>query len=237
MDAWLLDPATRQFRHLPGMPAAVHLKFTSMAWANDGRLVMLAQSGGPGGDRDLVAIWKPGQRQIAVRDLLGQQKVTNSAPGSCPELSARGRHRCTCRRTASCRISSLARLCAMGGHAVDYVSRRPLRRVGRVLLAVTVVQGLCSCGSASSYGAAIGHGPTAEDAVASYLQACGSDYTIAKGPYDADKATTPYASYAQMVEYTLNVKNNGEGALAFLWVGRRTARSSWQTLGQPGTGP
>jgi hypothetical protein len=66
-DVWLLEPATRQFRHLPDMPAAVHLKFTSMAWASDGRLVMLAQTGGPSGDRNLVAVWTPGQRQIALR--------------------------------------------------------------------------------------------------------------------------------------------------------------------------
>jgi hypothetical protein len=66
-DVWLFDPATRHFWHLPGMPAAVHLKFTSMAWASDGRLVMLAQPGGPSEDRNLVAVWKPGQRQIALR--------------------------------------------------------------------------------------------------------------------------------------------------------------------------
>jgi hypothetical protein len=66
-DVWLLDPATRRFRHLPDMPAAVNLKFTSMAWSSDGRLVMLAQTGGPGRARNLVAVWKPGQRQIALR--------------------------------------------------------------------------------------------------------------------------------------------------------------------------
>lgn len=66
-DVWLLDPATRHFWHLPDMPAAVHLKFTSMAWASGGRLVMLAQTDGPTGDRNLVAVWKPGQRQLAVR--------------------------------------------------------------------------------------------------------------------------------------------------------------------------
>ena len=68
-DVWLLDPATRRFRHLPDMPAAVHLKFTSMAWASHGRLVILAQTDGPSGDRNVVAIWKPGQRQIALRPL------------------------------------------------------------------------------------------------------------------------------------------------------------------------
>ena len=38
-----------------------------MAWASDSRLVMLAQTSGPSGDRDLVAVWKPGQRQITLR--------------------------------------------------------------------------------------------------------------------------------------------------------------------------
>jgi len=66
-DVWLLDPTTRHFRHLPDMPAAVQLKFTSMAWASDSRVVMLARTSGPSGDRDLVAVWKPGQRQIALR--------------------------------------------------------------------------------------------------------------------------------------------------------------------------
>jgi hypothetical protein len=66
-DVWLLDPATRHFRHLPDMPAAVQLKFTSMAWASDSRLVMLARTSGPSGDRDLAAVWKLGQRQIALR--------------------------------------------------------------------------------------------------------------------------------------------------------------------------
>jgi hypothetical protein len=66
-DVWLLDPTTRRFRHLPDMPAALLLKFTSMAWTADGRLVMLAQTSGPGRGHDVVAVWRPGQRQIALR--------------------------------------------------------------------------------------------------------------------------------------------------------------------------
>jgi hypothetical protein len=62
-DVWLLDPATRRFRHLPDMPAIVDLKFTSMAWTSDGRLVMLAQSVG----RTVVAVWRPGQKRVAVK--------------------------------------------------------------------------------------------------------------------------------------------------------------------------
>ncbi|MGN6680915.1 MAG: hypothetical protein ACTHKL_24395 [Streptosporangiaceae bacterium] len=66
-DAWLLDPVTRRFRHLPDMPAAVNLKFTSMAWYSDGRLVMLAQTNARGRPTNLIAVWKPGQQQIALR--------------------------------------------------------------------------------------------------------------------------------------------------------------------------
>jgi hypothetical protein len=64
-DVWLLDPATRRLAHLPGMPAAVSLKFTSMSWTRDGRLVLLAQIGG----HDAVAVWRPGRKQIALRTI------------------------------------------------------------------------------------------------------------------------------------------------------------------------
>lgn len=62
-DVWLLDPSTRRFQHLPDMPAFVSLKFTSMSWTSDGRLVMLAQTA----QHDLVAVWRPGQKRIEVR--------------------------------------------------------------------------------------------------------------------------------------------------------------------------
>lgn len=62
-DVWLLDPSTRGFQHLPDMPAAVSLKFTSMSWTGDGRLVMLAHTA----QRDVVAVWRPGQNRIEVR--------------------------------------------------------------------------------------------------------------------------------------------------------------------------
>lgn len=62
-DVWLLDPAARRFRHLPDMPAAVSLKSTSMSWTSDGRLVMLAETD----QRNVVAVWRPGQKRIRVR--------------------------------------------------------------------------------------------------------------------------------------------------------------------------
>src|SRR5581483_8529484 len=61
-DVWLLDPSTRRFRHVPGFPAAVRLKFTSMAWTADGRLVLVAESGG----NDVVVVWRPGARRLTV---------------------------------------------------------------------------------------------------------------------------------------------------------------------------
>lgn len=64
-DVWLLDPATRRFEQLPDMPAAVSLKSTSMSWTTDRRLVMLAGARG----RNLVAVWRPGQRRIEVRQV------------------------------------------------------------------------------------------------------------------------------------------------------------------------
>jgi hypothetical protein len=68
-DVWLFDPTTGGFQHLPDMPAAVDLKFTSMAWTADGRLAILAGLSGGAAGRNLVAIWKPGQKQLAIRAL------------------------------------------------------------------------------------------------------------------------------------------------------------------------
>jgi hypothetical protein len=66
LDEWLLDTTTRRWRHLPDMPANVALKFTSMNWTGDGRLVFLAQTADLG---DVVAVWRPGQPRIAVRQV------------------------------------------------------------------------------------------------------------------------------------------------------------------------
>ena len=64
-DVWLLDPKTRRFTHVPGMPAAVALKFTSMAWTGDGRLVLLAETA----NHDVVAVWRPGEKRVALRSV------------------------------------------------------------------------------------------------------------------------------------------------------------------------
>jgi hypothetical protein len=64
-DVWILDTATRRLRQLPGMPAFVHLKATDMAWTADGRLVLLAEDD----RRTVVAVWRPGDRRLAVREI------------------------------------------------------------------------------------------------------------------------------------------------------------------------
>jgi hypothetical protein len=63
MDVWLLDTRTGGLTHLPGMPAFVDLKFTSMEWTGDGRLVVLGESD----RRGFVAVWRPGAAKLQVR--------------------------------------------------------------------------------------------------------------------------------------------------------------------------
>ena len=62
-DVWLLDVRSGALTQLPGMPAFVSLKATSIAWTHDGRLVLLGESGG----RDVVAVWRPGGAELALK--------------------------------------------------------------------------------------------------------------------------------------------------------------------------
>jgi hypothetical protein len=73
-DVWLLDPARGGFNHLPDMPADVSLKFTSMSWTQDGRLVILAESGGS----NVVAVWRPGDARIATRTVSLPRRYSGS---------------------------------------------------------------------------------------------------------------------------------------------------------------
>jgi hypothetical protein len=63
LDVWLLDTVAGTLTQVPGMPAAVSLKRTSMAWTRDGRLVLFGESG----RRNVVAVWRPGDSTLAVR--------------------------------------------------------------------------------------------------------------------------------------------------------------------------
>ena len=66
LDVWVLDLRARRWRQVPGMPLLVALKFTSMAWTGDGRLLLLGSFDGVG---DALAVWRPGQDRLAVRQL------------------------------------------------------------------------------------------------------------------------------------------------------------------------
>ncbi len=74
LDAWLLDTKTGELTELPGMPAFVSLKSTSMAWTDDGRLVLLGESSG----KDIVAVWRPGQRRLAVQTVHLPERTSGS---------------------------------------------------------------------------------------------------------------------------------------------------------------
>jgi hypothetical protein len=64
-DLWLLNTATRRWRHLPDLPAAdVVAKAIDMAWTRDGRLVVLTGTAALG---QVVAVWRPGQPRLALR--------------------------------------------------------------------------------------------------------------------------------------------------------------------------
>jgi hypothetical protein len=69
-DIWLLDPSAGRWQQLPDMPADVALKFTSMSWASDGRLVILAQTPTRGpASHNVIAVWRPGEKTLAIRSL------------------------------------------------------------------------------------------------------------------------------------------------------------------------
>jgi hypothetical protein len=64
-DIWMLDTTTGTFTHLPAYPAQVDIKFSSVAWTGDDRLVIVAQGGG----RTVLGLWKPGQATLPLRGL------------------------------------------------------------------------------------------------------------------------------------------------------------------------
>jgi hypothetical protein len=61
-DLFVLDTRTGRFTHVPGFPIAEDLKFSSMAWARDGRLVLTARLD----DRTLLGLYRPGDRAVSI---------------------------------------------------------------------------------------------------------------------------------------------------------------------------
>jgi hypothetical protein len=86
-DIWLLDLRTRRWRRLPGMPLITAVKFMSMAWTGDGRLVLAGDFDRFG---EALATWRPGQDHLAVKRLAlpayagSDTFVPWPAPGAAP---------------------------------------------------------------------------------------------------------------------------------------------------------
>jgi len=119
----------------------------------------------------------------------------------------------------------------------ENVARRLAVLAAVVAVAAVATFAVWSLWPAASFCNASGAGATPSSAINAYLDACGSAYGIERGPYDADASTSPYASYARVVEYTLSVGNNQEGSIGFLMVGQQHSGGRWRTLGAPGSGP
>ena len=62
-DVWILNTSTGSLTEVPGFPALELLKFSTIAWTPDDRLVVA--STGPG--RTVVGVWRPGQPTMALR--------------------------------------------------------------------------------------------------------------------------------------------------------------------------
>jgi hypothetical protein len=64
-DLFLFNRRTHTLTHVPGFPAQIDLKFSSVAWTSDGRLVLLIQAAGT----TSVGIYRPGARTVALREV------------------------------------------------------------------------------------------------------------------------------------------------------------------------
>jgi hypothetical protein len=60
---FLLDRRSGSLTHVPGFPASIRLKFSSMAWAADGRLVLLVRDE----DGARIGTYRPGDPSVALR--------------------------------------------------------------------------------------------------------------------------------------------------------------------------
>ena len=67
LDVWLLDLTTRRWQQLPDMPLRLAPSKPQLRWTADGRLLLLA--GHPDDPAGVVAVWRPGEPRIAVRQV------------------------------------------------------------------------------------------------------------------------------------------------------------------------
>jgi len=82
-----------------------------------------------------------------------------------------------------------------------------------------------------------GSGATPTAAIEAYVHRCGRRYTLASGPLDIVKRPASYATYADLIEYRVNVLDNSVGGAAYVLVGKPAAAARWRTLGRPRTSP
>ena len=75
-DVWVLDTSTGSLTEVPGFPALELLKFSTIAWTADDRLVVA--STGP--RRTVVGVWRPGQRTMALRTVPPLHGYTSVVP-------------------------------------------------------------------------------------------------------------------------------------------------------------
>ena len=112
-DVWVLNTSTGSLTEVPGFPALELLKFSTIAWTADDRLVVA--STGP--RRTVVGVWRPGQRTMALRTVPRAARLHRRScrsPRDAPRrpadgASARGRDR---RRPPAADAPSPRRRCA-----------------------------------------------------------------------------------------------------------------------------
>ncbi len=75
-DVWVLDTSTGSLTEVPGFPALELLKFSTIAWTADDRLVVA--STGP--RRTVVGVWRPGQPTMALRTVPPLHGYTSAVP-------------------------------------------------------------------------------------------------------------------------------------------------------------
>jgi hypothetical protein len=75
-DVWVLNTSTGSLTEVPGFPALELLKFSTIAWTADDRLVVA--STGP--RRTIVGVWRPGQRTMALRTVPPLHGYTSVVP-------------------------------------------------------------------------------------------------------------------------------------------------------------
>ncbi len=76
VDVWVLDTRTGALTHVPGFPALELLKFSSVTWTADGRLLIASKGGG----RTVLGVWRPGEHATEIRSVPPIEGYTSVVP-------------------------------------------------------------------------------------------------------------------------------------------------------------